>query len=133
VLDTCVVIELGGPIDHDQLPEQQAITAVSLGELSVGPLIAADDAERARRQFRLQVVETRFADAILPYDASAARVFGRVMTGALGRSRTPRARVSDFQIAAIAIANELPLYTINVDDFEGIEDLDLVAVDPPRR
>lgn len=130
ILDTCVVIALGH-VDAGELPDEQAITTVTLGELTVGPLIAADTAERARRQARLQAVEHHFADAILPYDQAAARAFGIVMAGAIERGRRSRARVSDYQIAAIAIANQLPLYTIDVDDFAGIDGLDVRAVGAP--
>lgn len=130
VLDTSVVIALG-ELAGDELPDEQAITTVTLGELSVGPLVAADPVERARRQARLQAVEHEFAESMLAYDQAAARVFGRVMAEALARGRTSRARVGDFQIAAIAIANELALYTINVDDFAGIDGLDVRAVSSP--
>jgi predicted nucleic acid-binding protein len=129
ILDTCVVIELGGDkIDDSCVPDEQAITAVTLGELSVGPLIAEDADEAAKRQLRLQAVELRFARATLSYDAAAARVFGRIMASALQSGRSSRARVSDYQIAAIAITNDLPLYTINAKDFTGITGLDLRVV-----
>lgn len=130
VLDTCVVISLG-QVDPSELPDQQAITTITLGELGVGPLIATDTAERARRQARLQAVEHHFADAMLPYDQAAARAFGIVMAGAIERGRRSRARVSDYQIAAIAIANQLSLYTVDVDDFAGIDGLDVRLVRPP--
>lgn len=130
ILDTCVVIALG-QVDAGELPDEQAITTVTLGELTVGPLIAVDTAERARRQARLQAVEHHFADAMLPYDQAAARAFGIVMAGAIERGRRSRARVSDYQIAAIAIANQLPLYTIDVDDFAGIDGLDVRPVGAP--
>jgi tRNA(fMet)-specific endonuclease VapC len=78
----------------------------------------------------LQAVAHEFAQAIFPYDSAAARAFGGVMAAALERGRTPQARVSDFQIAAIAIANRLPLYTCNVADFEGINGLQLHGVTP---
>jgi tRNA(fMet)-specific endonuclease VapC len=129
ILDTCVIIELGGhPVVDDQIPDEQAITTITLGELSVGPLVARDADERARRQLRLQAIETRFADAMLPYDDAAARIFGRVMASALVRGRGSRVRASDYQIAAIAMANDLPLYTINIDDFAAIEGLALMPV-----
>ncbi len=129
ILDTCVLIELGGDsIAADSIPDEQAITTITLGELCVGPLMARDASERARRQLRLQAIESRFAQAMLPYDDAAARVFGRVMASALERGRRSRVRASDFQIAAIAIANDLPLYTINVDDFAAIEGLALMPV-----
>ncbi len=129
LLDTCVVIELGGlAMDESLIPDEQAITAITLGELSVGPLVATDADERARRQMRLQVIETQFGAATLPYDAAAARVFGRIMATALLHGRPSRARISDYQIAAIAIANDLPLYTINVKDFAAIKDLTVMPV-----
>jgi predicted nucleic acid-binding protein len=127
ILDTCVVIALGR-IDPAELPDEQAITTITLGELSVGPLIAIDPAERARRQARLQAVEHTFPNAMLPYDDAAARSFGAVMAGAIERGRPSRGRVSDYQIAAIALANGLPLYTVNVGDFDGIHGLDLRPV-----
>jgi hypothetical protein len=124
ILDTNVVIALGA-IDAADLPDQQAITTITLGELSVGPLIASDPLERARRQARLQAVEHEFADAMLPYDVLAARAFGTVMAAALARGRSSRARVSDFQIAAIALSTGLPLYTMNTADFAEIDGLEL--------
>jgi predicted nucleic acid-binding protein len=129
LLDTCVVIELGGHrLDPDDLPEQQWISSVTLGELSVGPLAAAYAEERARRQLRLQVIEATFTGAILPYDADAARAFGRVVADVISTGRTARSRTSDLQIAAIAITHDLPLHTVNVDDFHGINDLHVVLV-----
>lgn len=131
ILDTCVVIALE-QVDPAELPDEQAITTVTLGELTVGPLIARDAFERARRQVRLQAVEHQFADSMLPYDQAAARAFGMVMAGAIERGRRSRARVSDFQIASIALAHQLALYTVNVDDFEGIDGLDLRPVSAPH-
>ena len=129
LLDTCVVIELGGlAMDESLIPDEQSITAITLGELSVGPLVAADADERSRRQLRLQVIETQFGGATLPYDAAAARIFGRVMATALLEGRSSRARISDYQIAAIAIAHDLPLYTINVKDFAVIKHLTVMPV-----
>lgn len=37
----------------------------------------------------------------------------------------------DAMIAATALANELPLFTCNPDDFAGIEELAVVAVPYP--
>jgi tRNA(fMet)-specific endonuclease VapC len=46
------------------------------------------------------------------------------------RSGGPKvaARGYDAMIAATAIANDLPLYTCNPDDFESIDRLEVVAV-----
>lgn len=55
----------------------------------------------------------------------------RIVTTAPRRGRTSQLRVSDFQTAAIAVANRLALYTLDADDFAGIDDLDLHTVDTP--
>jgi predicted nucleic acid-binding protein len=38
-------------------------------------------------------------------------------------NRRPRGRLADLLIACVAIANDLPLYTINVPDFAGLDRL----------
>ena len=42
--------------------------------------------------------------------------------------RKPAARSYDAMIAAVAIANDLPLFTCNPQDFQGIEELTIVGV-----
>ena len=76
ILDTSTVILLGRLDDPAVLPDEPLITAITLAELTVGPLVATSDHERAARQAHLQQAESDF-DA-LPFDASAARAFGRV-------------------------------------------------------
>ena len=60
VLDTKTVIGLPNIADAGALPAEPAITAVTLAELSVGPLVVSDWRERARRQAHLQQAETDF-------------------------------------------------------------------------
>jgi tRNA(fMet)-specific endonuclease VapC len=108
------------------LPAEPLITSVTLAELSVGPLVARDERERAARQAHLQQAEADFNP--LPFDADAARAFGRVAASLRRAGRKPAARAYDAMIAATAIASELPLYTCNPDDFAGIDDLDLRSV-----
>ena len=75
VLDTSTVVLLGELVVAD-LPDAPLITAVTLAELSVGPLVASDDQERAARQARLQQAEADFEP--LPFDTQAApRLRGR--------------------------------------------------------
>ena len=57
LLDTSVVIALEG-LSAEQLPEEPAISALTLAELAAGPLATDDEDEQARRQDRLQRVET---------------------------------------------------------------------------
>src|SRR5207253_8699163 len=129
ILDTSTVILLDRLRDPSELPDEPLITAVTLAELSVGPLVATDDAERAARQARLQQAEADFDP--LPFDAEAARAFGRVAASLRQAGRKVQARTYDAMIAATAIANRLPLYTVNPTDFEGIADLVLRGVAHP--
>jgi predicted nucleic acid-binding protein len=126
VLDTSTVIALPLVADAASLPVEPLITAVTLAELSVGPLVARDGRERAARQAHLQQAEADFDP--LPFDAAAARAFGRVAASLRRSGRKPAARAYDAMIAATAIANDLPVYTANARDFDGIEDLDVVEV-----
>jgi predicted nucleic acid-binding protein len=84
---------------------------VTLAQLSVGPLVARDDGERAARHAHLQQAEADFDP--VPFDAQAApcvRPGGRV---AAPGSRKSAARAYDAMIAATAVAHDLPVYTCN--------------------
>ena len=127
LLDTSVVIGLE-QIQPADLPEEVAISAITLAELAAGPHAATDADERSRRQDRLQRTEAAF-DA-LPFDADAARAYGRIFSAVSSAGRKPRgARAVDLLIAASALAANLPLYTRNPDDFVALEHLvDLYSV-----
>ena len=129
ILDTSTLILLGRLQDTDPLPAEPLITAITLAELSVGPLVASTDQQRAARQAHVQQAEADFEP--LPFDADAARSFGRVAAGLRKAGRKPAARAYDAMIAAIAISNDLPLHTCNPRDFTGIEELTLIAVPHP--
>lgn len=129
VLDTSTVILLPQITDASTLPAEPLITAVTLAELSVGPLVATDERERAARQAHLQQAEADFDP--LPFDAAAARVFGRVALSLRRAGRKPAARSYDAMIAATALANDLPIYTADAEDFRDIDGLDVVAVEVP--
>ena len=131
ILDTSTVILLGRLDDPAVLPEEPLITAITLAELTVGPLVATSDGERAARQAHLQQAEADFT--ALPFDASAARVFGRVAASLRQSGRKPAARSYDAMIAATALAHALPVYTCNPDDFSGIDGLEVIAVPVPTR
>ena len=131
ILDTSALILLGRITDVDALPDDAFITAVTLAELSVGPLVASNEEERAARQAHLQAAEADFDP--LPFDAAAARSFGAVAASLRRAGRKPQARAFDAMIAAIAVSRELPIHTCNPRDFAGIENLDVVAVAHPDR
>lgn len=138
LLDTNVVI-LRRWVDSAELPDELAISAITLAELSAGPhevrgndeQSAYDEhAERARRLEILQRVENEFDP--IPFDAEAARIYGRVVAAVVGAGRKPRRRMADLMIACVAIAEELPLFTTNPKDFAGLDALlTIVPVNRP--
>ena len=129
LLDTSTVIALPRIPDPAMLPAEPLITAVTLAELSVGPLLARDEKERAARQAHLQQAEADFDP--IPFDAAAARAFGGVAASLRRTGRKTAARAYDAMIAATAIARDLPVYTCNPSDFAGIDGLTVVPVRLP--
>jgi predicted nucleic acid-binding protein len=126
VLDTSAVIALATITNAEALPVEPVITAVTLAELSVGPLVASTDAERSARQAHLQQAEADFDP--LPFDAAAARAFGAVAASLRRSGRKHKARSYDAMIAATALAHGLPVYTLNPDDFAGIDGLEVISI-----
>lgn len=139
LLDTNILI-LRQFIDPLELPERMAISAITLAELSAGPHevrtnaeqnIYIEHEERARRLDVLQRVENEFDP--IPFDAHAARVYGRIAASVIAIGRKPRRRLADLMIAATAIVEELPLFTANPDDYLGLEKLlTIVPVTRPQ-
>ncbi|HUC74141.1 MAG TPA: type II toxin-antitoxin system VapC family toxin [Vicinamibacterales bacterium] len=127
LIDTSVVIDLE-QIDAAALPEELAVSAVTMAELAAGPHATADPAERARRQDRLQRGEATFEP--LPVDSETARAYGRVYAAVTATGRKARGRRAiDLLIAATALATGLPLYTRNPDDFAGLSGMiEIVSV-----
>ena len=120
LLDTSVVIDLDA-IDHALLPDETAISAVTLAELAAGPHATGDEQERGRRQDRLHWAASRWDP--LPLDAEVARAYGRIYAALRGHGRPGRRRFVDLLIGATALAHALPLYTRNPMDFEGLGQL----------
>lgn len=139
ILDTSVLIDLHvGAVSIDALPDEQAITSLSIGELGFGVAVAPNDRVRLDRQARLDYFRETFRASTFPYDGDAALLFGRVVGSVLGSGKQAiRRRTVDLQIAAIAVSRQIPLYTVNHRDFGGIAGLDVVPVgrlapaDPP--
>jgi predicted nucleic acid-binding protein len=131
LLDTSTVILLTRLDDPARLPDEPLISAITLAELSVGPLVARTAEEQARRQAHLQQAEADFDP--LPFGAGEARAFGQVAASLRRQGRKPAARAFDAMIAAVAIANEIPLYTCDPGGFVSIDGLDVVPVPHPDR
>ena len=121
LLDTSVVIDWDDPSVQRALPEEIAVSAITLAELAAGPILASTVTEQSIRQARLQQTEATFEP--IPFDAAAARSFGQIVAAVASTGRTHRSRMADLLIAAIAHANGLDLYTRNPGDFVGLEEL----------
>ena len=122
LLDTCVLIDYA-KLPAQSLPDLRAICAVTLAELHAGPVAARhDQTEEVRRRQVLHRVEQAFRDP-LPFDADAARVYGSVYQLTMAAGRKPRKYQADLMIAAVAIANRLPLYTRNPKDFAPLSSM----------
>ena len=125
MLDTSVVIALE-QVEPTALPDESMISAITMAELAAGPHATGDYQERAIRQERLQRIEAT-VDPV-PFDARAACAYGRVYAATRAQHRKPReARAVDLLIAAIALANDLPLYTRNAADFDHLAGIGLVV------
>jgi tRNA(fMet)-specific endonuclease VapC len=120
LLDTPTIIAVaeGQPA---RLPDDAAVSAMTLAELHVGVLRARGGAQRAGRLRILAVVEREFE--VLAIDERVARCFGEIVAAAREVGRRPG--VADALIAATAMAHSLPLYTCD-DDFIGMDGIEVV-------
>jgi predicted nucleic acid-binding protein len=117
LLDTCAIIDLE-KLARDRLPRDGRISAVSVSELMLGIHIAKTPDERSLRVSRLISVEANFDP--LSFDHRAAAAFNTLTGLTVATGRNPKPRKNDLMIAATAVANGLPLYTANLDDFKGL-------------
>jgi predicted nucleic acid-binding protein len=123
VLDTSVII--AGRLS--EVPDELAVSAVTMAEIHFGVLVAPTDVERARRLRLLTALERAFDP--LPVDEAVAASYGELAAAIARAGRKPRPRSTDLLIAATAHAHGARLYTRNADDLRGIEDiLDIVSL-----
>jgi predicted nucleic acid-binding protein len=92
------------------LPEQGRVSVVTLAELRIGVLVAANPSLRAQRMRTLTEVER--LDAV-PVDDAAAREFAEIVAEARRQARRPK--ILDSLIAATARALDVPVYTQDTD------------------
>lgn len=128
LLDTNLLIINAAP-ERSRLPDEVLVSAISVAELAAGIHADIDPLVRSERVRTLQRVEGTFDP--LPFDIHAARAFGQVSAAVRAIGRSPRSRIADQMIAAIAVAHQLPLYTTNAGDFAGLDGL-LTVVAVPR-
>ena len=120
LLDTSVVID-HDVIDPRILPDESAISAVTLAQLAAGPHATDKSDERARRQDRLQWATATWDP--IPFADEGVRVYGRLFAAARAAGQSSRSRFAALLIAATAAANNLPIYTRNPDDFKALNSI----------
>lgn len=102
IIDTSVLIG-DGDLLHDHLDDGWAVSAVAIGELEAGVLLADDPEVRAARLRRLTAVLS--VTPVLEVDQAAAARYGQL------RAATGRLPTNDLWIAATALAHDLTLVT----------------------
>lgn len=107
LLDTSVFIarEQGRPLEW--LPDQSAVSVVTVGELQLGVLNATDDDVRALRADTLALV--RSADPI-PVSEAVMTTFARIVHDCRAAGQR-RVGILDALIAATAVEHGLPVVT----------------------
>jgi predicted nucleic acid-binding protein len=108
VLDTSVLIarEQARPLSR-ALPDDVAVSVVSIAELELGVLMARDAKTRGQRLRTL--TEVRALAGALPIDERTASAYAQLAAGVLAEGRKPR--VHDTWIAATALANDAEVWT----------------------
>lgn len=127
LLDTSVFVadETGRPLDAERLPDESAVSVVTVAELHAGVLVATDTETRAARMATLDVL----ADMrVLPVDEHAAVAWARLRVHLAESGR--RVHVNDLWIAATALANGLPVVSqdADFDPLDGVAGLTVVRV-----
>ncbi len=124
LFDTSVLIasESSRPLNVTALPSTAAVSAVTVAELHLGVLAAADDEIRARRLATLEGISDI---EVIPIDAAVAASWAllRLRIATLGR----RLNVNDLWIAATALTHGLPIVTQDAD-FDPIAGVSGVVV-----
>lgn len=122
--DTSIFIATatGRALDVSRLPDEIAISIITIGELRAGVLAAADVNIRDRR---LSTLMRALELQPIPVDESVADAWARLRI--LLRDRGLRMPVNDSWIAATALALGVPIITQDAGYLE-LADLDVVRV-----
>jgi len=122
--DTSVFIarETGRPFAADALPDELAISIITIGELRAGVLAADTVSSRDRR---LATLTAALELDPVPVDDAVAAEWARLRV--MLRDSGQRMPVNDSWIAATALALGVPVVTQD-DDFPELEDLNVMRV-----
>jgi predicted nucleic acid-binding protein len=124
LVDTSVIVarENGRALDEANLPDESAVSVVTVGELQAGVLAAGDVETRA---VRLETLESIADLTVLPVDEDVAAAWARLRVHVAETGR--RVNVNDLWIAATALAHGIPVVTQD-DDFDPLVGLGGLAV-----
>jgi predicted nucleic acid-binding protein len=112
VLDTSVLIASEQERSLERpLPDEVAVSVVSIAELELGVLMARDAGTRGRRLRTLS--EVRLAAGALPIDERTASAYAQLAANVLAEGRKPR--IHDTWIAATALVNDAEVWTQDAD------------------
>lgn len=122
--DTSVFIarESGRPILEDAIPDELAVSVITIGELRSGVLAAADLATRDRR---LGALVSALALDPVPIDGQVADSWARLRMTLRDHGR--RMPVNDSWIAATAMSLGIPIVTQD-EDFPALQELRVIRV-----
>ncbi len=122
--DTSVFIarESGRPIEVDRLPDEIAVSVITVGELRAGVLAATTLDVRDRRLVTLGEVLTLEP---IPIDQSVAEAWARLRL--LLRENDLRMPVNDSWIAATALSLNLPVITQD-EDYVSVPGMQVIRV-----
>ena len=122
--DTSIFIarETERPILEDSLPEELAVSVITVGELRAGVLAATDTPTRDRR---LSTLEAALSLQPVPVDDRVASAWARLRI--VLRDQGLKMPVNDSWIAATAMALDVPVVTQD-HDFPLVDELDVVRV-----
>lgn len=122
--DTSVLIarEAGRRLEADRLPDELAISVITLGELRAGVLSARSSDARARR---LDTLQRAMGLDVIPVDDAVASAWAELRAKLRDGGR--RMPVNDSWIAATALAHGLPVVTQDAD-YDGVPGLSVIQV-----
>jgi len=122
--DTSLFIarESGRPLAQIELPDELAISVITLGELRAGVLTAADVATRA---VRLATLTEALTVDVVEIDQAVAEMWARLRV--MLRNGGFRMPVNDSWVAASAMALQVPVVTQD-DDYGEVSGLSVIRV-----
>lgn len=110
------------PLDVEALPDELAVSAITIGELTAGVLATTDTETRVRR---LTTLTHALAMQPVPVDDAVAASWATLRV--LLRDRGHHMPVNDSWIVATAMALEIPVVTQD-DDYPVLSVLEVIRV-----